>query len=151
MSGPRRLMTSLVAWNSSAVGDSLRPVSGGGRNSIGVWCVGPAVLLVVVTTALNGLGLVGSKYMGVAWAFLPMVTFAKSQVPGRTITAVYLGALAIQGAVHWVVPNEALALPDGPPWIGPFTWTLMLGLAMLVGLRLGAKSRRSSVRTPAQP
>ncbi len=109
--------------------------------------MGPALLLVVVTTTLNGLGLVGSKYVGVGWAFLPMVTFAKSQVPGGTIAAVYFSALAIQGVVHWLGPNEVLTIPGTPPWIGPLTWTLMLGLAMLVGLGLGAKSRRSSVGT----
>ncbi len=99
------------------------------------------MLLVVATTALNELGLVGSKYMGAGWAFLPMIAFAKSRVSGGAIAGVYLGALASQGAIHWFMPSEALVLPDAPPWIGPFTWTLMLGVALAAGLWIGARSR----------
>ncbi len=135
-----------AAQSKLEAGVSLPPMSNRSGGSIWVWCVTPALSLVLVTTMLNEFGEVGSKYTGAGWAFFPMLAFANSRVWGGAIAAVYLGALAVQGAVHWLLPSQALARPDAPAWVGPFTWTLMLGLALLVGLVLGAKSRRAAER-----
>ena len=116
------------------------------------WCAIPALLLVLATTGLELCGVVGSKYTGAAWAFLPMVAFAKSRVRGWGIAGGFAFAFAVQAAVHFSYPLDVLRLDEGPLWIGPAVWTFMLGACVAVGLVIGAKSRRaesSGARSPA--
>ena len=105
--------------------------------------------LVALTTALSLAGAPpGSKLVGAAWAFVPIVAFVKTRIHGAAILGVVVTAFTLQAVVNAFDPGGSVTDAGGD--MGPLVWTIMLGAATAMGLGIGWSSRRTQRRRESE-